>query len=78
MGGGSNERKRGGSKAVGTTGGAGGWAEWSRQRGHQKLRVSRKHTSAWQRRGQWEEKKTTLLGRRGGKEREKGGLEEKS
>lgn len=70
--------REGVSEAEGMTGGAGGWAEQSGQQQHQKLRVSRMHTGAWQRRGQWEERKTTLLGKRGGKEREEGGLEEKS
>lgn len=51
--GGNNERKskRGGSEAVGMTGEAGGWAEPNRPHQHQKLRVSRTPTGAWQRGG---------------------------
>lgn len=58
--------------------GAGGWTWGDRLHLHQKLSVSRTRTGTWQSRERWEERKKTLLGRRGGKEREEGGLQEKS
>lgn len=79
MGGGSNERKsKRGSEAVGMTGEAGGWAERNRLHQRQKLKSIQDAYWCLAKRGQWEERKKTLLSRRRGKKWEEGGLEERS
>lgn len=55
----------------GMTGGARGRAKRKTVHRHQKLRVSRTHTGAWQRRGRWEERENIVrkkgVGREGGR-----------